>query len=143
MPYMDKGLEMPHVIEERRLNFEQFVIDQKGKGSPGMPKAALHSIGHRDSYGPVVFEPGVTRWGQWVLPMSQNGKVVIYMNREEAETYAKSLLPILKNNGYFCSKVWVEKISVHITIPNAISPLIAPTDIYEDDDRYIIRMRVQ
>ena len=143
MPYMDKGLEMPHVIEERRLNFEQFVLDQVGKGSPGMPKAALHSIGHRDSYGPVYFEPGVIRRGQWVLPMSKNGKVVIYMNRDEAETYAKSLLPILKNNGYFFSKVWVEKVSVHITIPNAYSSIIAPGDIYEDDDRYIIRLKVQ
>ena len=143
MPYMDKGLEMPHVIEERRLNFEQFVLDQVGKGNPGMPKAALHCVGHRDSYGPVYFEPGVTRRGQWVLPMSKNGKVVVYMNRDEAEKYAKSLLPILKINGYMFSKVWVEKVSVHITIPNAHSSIIAPGDIYEDDDRYIIRLRVQ
>ena len=143
MPYINPGLEGPHVIEERRLNFEQFVIDQKGKGSPGMLKAALHSVGHRDSYGPVVFEPGITRRGQWVLPMGKNGKVVIYMNREEAENYAKSLVPILRNNGYFFSKVWVEKISVHITMPNAHSAVIAPGEIWEDDDRFIIRMKVQ
>ena len=143
MPYMDKGLEMPHVIEERRLNFEQFVMDQKAKGNPGMPNAALHSIGHRDSYGPIIFEPGYTRRGQWVLPLAKNPKVVVYMNREEAEAYAKSLLPIMKTVGYMYSKVWVEKISVHITVPNVHSALIDPGDIWEDDDRYVIRMRVQ
>ncbi len=143
MPYMDKGLEMPHVIEERRLNFEQFVQEQQAKGNPGMTNAALHCIGHRDSYGPVVFEPGITRRGQWVLPMSKNGKVVVYMNRDEADKYAKSLLPILKLYGYIYSKIWVEKVSVHITMPNPHSPLIAPGDIYEDDNRFIIRMKVQ
>ncbi len=143
MPYINPGLEGPHVIEERRLNFEQFVIAQKGKGSPGLLKAALHSIGHRDSYGPVYFEPGVTRRGQWVLPMGKNPRVVIYMNREEAETYAKSLVPILKINGYMFSKVWVEKVSVHITMPNAHSAAIEAGNIWEDDDRYIIRLKVQ
>ena len=143
MPYMDKGLEMPHVIEERRLNFEQFVQEQAGKGNPGVPKAALYCVGHRDSYGPVYFEPGITRRGQWVLSQGKNEKVVVYMNRDEAEKYAKSLLPILKLYGYIYSKVWVEKISVHITVPNAHSALIAPGDIYEDDNRYIIRLRVQ
>lgn len=143
MPYINPGLEGAHIIEERRLNFEQFVIAQKGKGSPGMLNAALHSIGYRDSYGPVVFEPGVTRRGQWVLPLGKNERVVIYTNREEAETYAKSLLPILKNNGYFFSKVWVEKISVHITIPNAYSAVVEPGNTWEDDNRYIIRLKVQ
>ena len=71
MPYINPGLEGAHIIEERRLNFEQFVIAQKGKGSPGMLNAALHSIGYRDSYGPVVFEPGITRRGQWVLPWAR------------------------------------------------------------------------
>ena len=143
MPYMDKGLEMPHVIEERRLNFEQFVIDQKGKGSQGMVNAALHSNGFRDSYGPIIFEPGFTRRGQWVLPADKNPRVVIYTKWDEADTYARSLLPILKNNGYMYSKVWVEKITVHITIPYAHSALANPSDIWEDNDRYVIRMRVQ
>ena len=143
MPNMDKELGRPHVVEERRLNFEQFVIEQKAGGKPGMPKAALHSIGHRDSYGPVIFEPGITRRGQWVLPQGQNQKVLVYTDRGEAEKYAKSLLPILKKNGYSYSKVWVEKISFHTTVPNAHSALIAPIDNYEDDDRYIIRMKVQ
>ena len=143
MPYMNPGLMGSHVTEERRLNFEQFVIEQKSKGSPGMSNAALHNAGYRDSYGPVVFEPGVTRRGQWVMPMDRNGKVMIYKNRGEAETYAKSLVPILKNNGYAFSKVWVEKVSVHITMPNAHSAVIAPGNIWEDDDRFIIRMKVQ
>ena len=140
---MDPELEMLHVIEERRLNFEQFVLAQVAKGSPGMPKAALHSIGHRDSYGPVVFEPGITRQGMWVLPMGKNPRVLIYKNWEEARNYAKSLVPILRNNGYFSSKVWVERVSVHITFPNAHSAAIEPGGFYEDDDRYIIRMKVQ
>ena len=143
MPMMDKELEMPRVIEERRLNFGKFAKEQKDKGNPGMPKAVLHSTGYRDYYGPVVFEPGITRRGQWVLPMSRNGTVVIYTNRDEAEKYAKSLLPVLRSSGYFNSKVKVERISVHSTIPNEHSVLIAPRDIYEDDNRYIIRLRVQ
>lgn len=143
MPYMDPGLEMPHVIEERRLHFGQFVIEQKGKGNPGMPNAALHCIGYRDSYGPIIFEPGITRKGQWVLPQGQNPRVLIYTNRDEAEAYAKSLLPILKLNGYIYSKVWVEKISVHITIPYAHFALANPSDIWEDDNRFVIRMKVQ
>lgn len=143
MPYMNPGLEMPHVIEERRLNFQQFVTDQKGKGSLGMANAALHSTGFRDSYGPIVFEPGVTRRGQWVMPLAKNGSVVVYTKRDEAETYAQSLLPILRNIGYMYSKVWVEKITVHITMPNPHSPLIIPGDTWEDDDRFVIRMRVQ
>ena len=143
MPYMNPGLEGPHVIEERRLNFGQFAMEQKGKGNPGMPKAVLHSNGHRDYYGPVFFDPGITRRGQWVLPLSKNGTVVVYMNRDEAENYAKSLVPLLRNAGYFNSKAKVERISVRITIPNEHSPLIAPKDIYEDDNRFIIRLRVQ
>ena len=142
MPYMDKGLEMPHVIEERRINFEQFVMDQRAKGNPGMANAVLHSVGHRDSYGPVVFEPGVTRKGRWVLPLDKNPKVVVYLNRDEAEAYAKSLMPILKLYGYIYSKVWVERISVHITEANKHSAMIAPKDIYEDDNRFIIRLKV-
>ena len=78
-----------------------------------------------------------------MLPLGKNERVVIYTNREEAETYAKSLLPILKNNGYFFSKVWVEKISVHITIPNAYSAVVEPGNTWEDDNRYIIRLKVQ
>jgi hypothetical protein len=31
MPYMNPGLETPHVIEERRHNFEVYVMEQKGK----------------------------------------------------------------------------------------------------------------
>ena len=143
MPYMDNGLEMPHVIEERRLNFEQFVIAQKAKGSQGMVNAALHSNGHRDSYGPIIFKPGFTRRGQWVLPADKNPRVVVYTKWDEADTYARSLLPILQNNGFFYSKVWVEKITVHITIPYAHSALANPSDIWEDNDRYVIRMRVQ
>lgn len=143
MPYMDPGLEMPHVIEERRLHFEQFVTEQKGKGNPGMRDAALHCNGYRDSYGPIIFEPGITRNGQWVLPMAQNSKVLIYKNRKEAEVYAKTLLPILKKGGYAFSKVWVEKISVHSTSPYPHSALFSPCDSWDDDDRYVIRMRVQ
>ena len=143
MPYINPGLEGPHVIEERRHNFEQFVIGQKSKGSKGIANGALHSNGFRDSYGPIVFEPGITRRGQWVMPADKNGSVVVYTKRDEAETYAQSLLPILKNNGYVYSKVWVEKISVHITMPHPHSPLIIPGDSWEDDDRYVIRMRVQ
>ena len=143
MPYMDSGLEMPHVIEERRLHFEQFVIEQKGKGNPGMPKAALHCIGHRDSYGPIIFEPGITRKGQWVLPQGQNPKVLIYKNRDEAENYAKSLLPILRNNGFFNSTVRVQRISVHYVFPNCHSSLLDPDESWEDEDRYIIRLKVQ
>lgn len=142
MPYMNPGLETPHVIEERRHNFEVYVMEQKGKGSQGMADAALHSNGFRDSYGPIVFEPGITRRGQWVMPLNKNGSVVVYTKRDEAETYAQSLLPLLRNIGYMYSKVWVEKISVHITMPNPHSALITPGDMWEDDDRFVIRMRV-
>ena len=143
MPIIDKGLEMPHVIEERRINFQQFVLEQSGKGSPGMPNAVLHSNGHRDFYGPAIFEPGITRGGRWVLPLMQNPTVLIYTNRDEARNYAKSLQPILRNNGFFNSTVRVQRISVHYVFANPHSSLLDPDEFWEDEDRYIIRLKVQ
>ena len=143
MPVIEPGQESAFVIAERRLNFKQFVMEQKAKGSPGMPKAVLHSHGHRDFYGPVVFEPGITRKGQWVLRDGANPTVLVYKNRDEAQNYANSLLPILREVGYFGSKVKVEKISIHYSFGHPISPLLDPTEFWEDDHRYIIRLKVQ
>ena len=143
MPVIEPGQESAFVIAERRLNFKQFVMEQKAKGSPGMPKAVLHSHGHRDFYGPVVFAPGITRKGQWVLRDGANPTVLVYKNRDEAQNYANSLLPILKNSGYINSKVRVQKISVHYSFPNVHSTLLDPDEIWEDDDRYLICLKVQ
>lgn len=142
MVYMEKELETAHVIEERRINFEQFIKDQAAKKNPGMIHAALHNQGFRDSFGPVVFDNEL-RKGLWVISDAGNDRVVIYTNRDEALAYAKSLVPIMKLYGYMFSKAWVQQVVVRHAFPHAYSGLMSPSELWEEDDRYIIRLRVQ
>lgn len=139
---MDKELEQPHVKEERKLRFEEFVKTQKADGSPGMARACLQSIGYRDSYGPVTFATGMHK-GLWILPAGDNPKALLYTKRADAESYAKDLQKILRSNGYPFSKAWVEQVAVLSLKAHPYSKLIAPTESYETADRFLICMRVK
>ena len=143
MPYIDKEMEYNHVVEERKLCFEEFVKEQKATGSSGMRNAALCSNGHRDFYGSIEFVGGRMHQGLWVFEPGKHPRVLIYRDRKAAQKYAKDLLPLLKNGGYGSSKVWVEKIAVRNLQPNNLSALMSPGVSYESGDCFVIRMRVQ
>ena len=143
MGVIDKELLLTHVVEERKLRFEEFVREQQSDGGKKLKDAALCSKGHRDFYGPITFQGGMMHRHLWVIPGDKIGDILIYKNRTQAEGYAKELLPILKNNGYGGSKVWVEKIAIRREKENPLSGLMSPKVSYEDEELYIIRMIVR
>ena len=142
MGLIDKELQRKHVMEERLLRFGEFVKEQKAKKSKGMAKACLQSEGYRDFYGKVVFGFGMHR-SLWILPEADNPKVLLYAKYDEAKEYAAKLQKLLRDNGYPFSKAWAEQVVVRSSQKHPYSQLVLPTDSYEKEDRFIIRMRVK
>lgn len=143
MGMIDKELLMTHVVEERKLRFEEFVKEQSASGGGKIKDAVLCSKGHRDFYGKLTFQRGVIHKALWVIPGDKLGDILIYKDRAMAEGYAKALLPLLKNNGFGGSKVWVERIAIRNEASNPLSGLMSPKVTYDDEDKYIIRMIVR
>ena len=142
MGLIDKELQLKHVKEERLLRFTEFVKEQKAKKSPGMARACLHSEGHRDFYGKVVFGTGMHN-SMWILPDKENPKVLLYEKQSDARDYAKTLQKVLRDNGYPFSQAWAEPVAVRSVKEHPYSKAILPTVTYESDSRYIIQMVVK
>ena len=142
MGLIDKELQLKHVKEERLLRFTEFVREQKTKNSPGMARACLHSEGHRDFYGKVVFGTGM-HGSLWILPDKENAKVLLYEKKADAVAYAKTLQKVLRDNGYPFSKAWAEPVAVQSTKDHPYSKAILPDITYESAPRYIIQMIVR
>ena len=141
MVNITKTLEPAQFLQERKHNFELFVKEQSAKDKPVATDAALHNNGLRDSFGPVAFGKGLHN-GLWILAETGNDNLVVYADQSEAKDYAKALQPILKKGGFPYSRVWVEEIAVRHSAGNPLSGLIAPTETFEKERRFIIRMRV-
>ena len=142
MGLIDKELQLKHVKEERLLRFTEFVKEQKAKKSPGMARACLHSEGHRDFYGKVVFGTGMHN-SLWILPASENPKALLYEKQSDAKSYAKTLQKVLRDNGYPFSKAWAEPVAVLSSKEHPYSKAVLPTITYESAPRYIIQMTVR
>ena len=142
MGLIDKELQLKHVKEERLMRFKEFVQEQKAKNSPGMARACLHSEGHRDFYGSVVFGTGMHE-NLWILTGSENPKVLLYEKHSDAKAYAKTLQKVLRDNGYPYSKAWAEPVAVRSIKEHPYSKAVLPTITYESAPRYIIQMVVK
>ena len=145
MRLLDGGLMAPYVVEARRKAFEDFVRGKSTAGYPGSgPKdVALCNYGFSDYFGPVTYEKGMYN-GLWIMPDGgDNDKVLLFPSREEALGYGKSLLPILNLNGYFHSKIYVDQVVVHISFPTGFVGSLANSEIWDDKDHYILRIKVR
>ena len=142
MGLIDKDLQCKHAIEERLLNFTQFVKEQKAKNSKGMDRVCLQSEGYRDFYGKVAFGIGMHR-SLWILPLERNPKVLIFTDKTEAKEYAEKLQKILRENGYPFSKTRVEPVAIRTSKAHPYSGFVLPDVSYETEDRFIILMRVR
>lgn len=145
MRLLEPGLMAPYVVETRRKAFEEFVKGKSTSGYPGTgPKdAALCNFGFFDYFGPVNYEKGM-RNGLWIMPDGgDNANVLIFPSREEALGYGKTLLPILSLNGYMHSKVYVDAVVVHMSFPTGFFGALAPSELWDDKDRYVLRIKVR
>lgn len=145
MRVIDEGLMAPYVVEARRKAFEDFVRGKSTAGYPGtgFHDAALCNYGFSDYFGPVTYAKGM-RNGLWIMPDGgDNGRVLLFTSREDALGYGKTLLPILSLNGYFHSKVYVDAVAVHMSFPTGFFGSLANTEMWDEKDRYVLRIRVQ
>lgn len=145
MRLLDSGLQAPYVVEARRKAFEDFVRGKSTSGYPGTgPKdAALCNYGFSDYFGPVNYEKGMYK-GLWIMPDGgDNANVLLFPSREEALGYGKTLLSALSLNGYMHSKVYVDAVVVHMSFPTGFFGSLANSEIWDDKDHYVLRIKVR
>lgn len=145
MRVIDSALQAPHVVETRRKAFEDFVREKNmgGYAGTGWTDAALCNVGYADYFGPVTFERGMYN-GCWIIPDGgDNGKVLIFPSRKDAQNYGNTLLPVLKSNGYANSKVYVQQVAFHSSSPRSFMGSLANSESYDDRNRFILRIKVR
>lgn len=145
MRVIDGGLQAPYVVEARRKAFEEFVKGKSTSGyrGSGRDTFALCNYGLSDYFGPVAYERGMHHGYTIMTDGGDNDRVLLFLSRIEALDYGKTLLPILRNNGYFNSKIDAERVVLHSSFGNQYSGSMAHTHSYDEKERYVLRIWVR